>query len=108
MSRLRGRFDSEIDRLLHDFASSLELDLEIADEDLEASLAHAAMLAETGIITSEDGEALARGLAQIRQELAAGAWRPPSEDEDIHMAVEAPCGCPRPRTRTSTWRWRRG
>ncbi len=89
MSRLRGRFDSEIDRLLHDFASSLELDLEIADEDLEASLAHAAMLAETGIITSEDGEALARGLAQIRQELAAGAWRPPPEDEDIHMAVEA-------------------
>ena len=89
MSRLRERFDSEVDRLLHEFASSLELDLEIADEDLEASLAHAAMLAESGIITSEDGEALARGLAQIRQELAAGAWRPSPDDEDIHMAVEA-------------------
>ena len=89
MSRLRGRFESEVDELLHDFASSLELDLEIADEDLEASLAHAAMLAETGIITSEDGEALARGLEQIRHELAEGAWRPPPEDEDIHMAVEA-------------------
>jgi len=89
VSRLRGRFESEVDQLLHDFASSLDLDLEIADEDLEASLAHAAMLAETGIITSEDGEALARGLEQIRHELAEGAWRPPPEDEDIHMAVEA-------------------
>jgi argininosuccinate lyase len=89
MSRLRERFGSEVDRLLHDFASSLELDLEIADEDFEASLAHAAMLAETGIITSEDGEALARGLQQIRKELAGGAWQPGPEHEDIHMAVEA-------------------
>jgi len=89
VSRLRERFGSEVDRLLHDFASSLELDLEIADEDLEASLAHAAMLAETGIITSEDGEALARGLRQIRDELAGGTWQPGPETEDIHMAVEA-------------------
>ena len=89
MSRLRERFGSEVDRMLQDFSSSLELDLEIADEDLEASLAHAAMLAETGIITSEDGEALARGLEQIRRELASGEWQPPTEDEDIHMAVEA-------------------
>ena len=89
MSRLRGRFESEVDRLLHDFASSIELDLEIADEDLEASLAHAEMLSETLIITPEDGEALAGGLEQIRQEMAEGTWRPPPEDEDIHMAVEA-------------------
>ena len=89
MSRLRGRFDSEVDRLLHEFSSSLELDLEIADEDIEASLAHAAMLTETGIVSPEDGEALRRGLQQIREELAEGAWQPGPEHEDIHMAVEA-------------------
>jgi len=89
VSRLRGRFASEVDRLLHEFSSSLGLDLEIADEDLEASLSHAVMLAETGIISAEDGEALRHGLEKIRAELAEGAWQPGSEHEDIHMAVEA-------------------
>jgi argininosuccinate lyase len=46
------------------------------------------MLAERGIITLEDRDALVRGLEDVQQELISGRFQFLETDEDIHMAVE--------------------
>ncbi len=89
MSLLRGRFEGDEDQLFRDFASSLEMDRWIAEEDLEGSLAHVTMLGEVGILAENEASTLGNGLTTILGELRAGTWEPDSSHEDIHMAVEA-------------------
>jgi argininosuccinate lyase len=64
------------------------LDLELVEEDVWGSLAHARMLAERGIISQEDGAAIARGLALVLADHRRGAFRITPEEEDVHTAVE--------------------
>jgi argininosuccinate lyase len=61
----------------------------IAPYDVLGSIAHARQLAATGLIPAADGEALARGLAQLHREYLAGAWTVEAADEDVHSKVEA-------------------
>jgi argininosuccinate lyase len=89
MSLLRGLFDGDEDDLFRAFASSLEMDLWIAEEDIEGSIAHVTMLGEVGVLTPEEAKTLVDGLTQILDELREGAWTPDASQEDIHMAVEA-------------------
>lgn len=89
MSRLRGRFEGGVDELMGHYGSSLDVDLEMATEDVEGSRAHARMLGEVGLLTTAEVERLLEGLAVVGAELADGTFRPGPELEDIHMAVEA-------------------
>jgi argininosuccinate lyase len=89
MSLLRGLFDGDEDDLFRAFASSLEMDLWIAEEDIEGSIAHVTMLGETGVLTTDEATTLVHGLSRILDELRTGAWAPDESQEDIHMAVEA-------------------
>jgi argininosuccinate lyase len=70
------------------FSSSLDDDLRLFDADVEASIAHATMLGETGILPREEAAALVRGLEELRADFHAGRWRPDPAQEDIHVAVE--------------------
>lgn len=88
MTLLRSRFDGDEDDLFGAFASSLEVDLWIAEEDIEGSIAHVTMLGEVGVLEPREADDLRTGLATILGELRDGAWTPAGE-EDIHMAVEA-------------------
>jgi argininosuccinate lyase len=58
-------------------------------QDIQGSLAHAAMLAHVGIITAEDEAAIRAGLGKIATRIEAGDF--PFDDalEDIHMNIEA-------------------
>jgi len=58
-------------------------------QDIQGSLAHAAMLKHVGIITAEDEGAIRAGLAKIAARIEAGDF--PFDDalEDIHMNIEA-------------------
>jgi argininosuccinate lyase len=58
-------------------------------QDIQGSLAHAAMLAHVGIITAEDEAAIRNGLGKIAARIEAGDF--PFDDalEDIHMNIEA-------------------
>jgi argininosuccinate lyase len=89
MSLLRGLFDGDEDDLFRAFASSLEIDLWIAREDIEGSIAHVTMLGEVGVLTPEEAATLVDGLSLILGELREGTWAPDESQEDIHMAVEA-------------------
>jgi argininosuccinate lyase len=86
---LRGRFGGPTDPEFQRYSSSLAIDLRMVEEEIAASTAHARMLGEVGLLSAEEAERLAAGLAEVGRELAAGEWRPGDELEDVHMAVEA-------------------
>jgi argininosuccinate lyase len=84
-----GRFSVRPDELMQALNVSIGFDRRLAPQDLAGSRAHAAMLTKAGVISRPDGEAIARGLDLIEQEMASGAFPFREEYEDIHMNVEA-------------------
>lgn len=84
-----GRFRKETDTLVNDFNSSIQFDSRLYREDIEGSLAHAAMLADCGIISREDQEKITQGLQGILADIEAGTVSFSTDNEDIHMNVEA-------------------
>jgi argininosuccinate lyase len=89
MSILRGRFSGSAGADMQSFASSLELDLLIFEQDIDGSLAHARMLGQCGIVSQSESEELVTGLEQIRRDFKQGRWIPDDSQEDIHMAIES-------------------
>ena len=68
--------------------SSIDFDRRLWPQDIAQSRAHATMLADRGIIATEDRDALLAGLDAVAGELAAGSFPFREDEEDIHMAVE--------------------
>jgi len=50
------------------YTASVDFDQRLADADIAGSLAHARMLAATGVLTAEDLASIERGLAAIKGE----------------------------------------
>ena len=84
-----GRFTKETNQLVHNFNASLSFDQKFYEEDIEGSIAHVTMLAEQGILTNEDKEAIIGGLQSIRDDIRDGKLVFTEEHEDIHSFVEA-------------------
>jgi len=82
------RFKTALHPAIATFNASIGFDIELIEYDLSGSIAHAKMLAKTGIISSDEGEKLVAGLEQIRQEYRQGNFHPGVEAEDVHFAVE--------------------
>jgi argininosuccinate lyase len=89
VTTLRGRFAGEVSPLMRRFSSSLAADLQMLDEDVAGSIAHATMLGEVGILARDEAARIAAGLGQVHDDIASGRWRPDDRHEDVHMAVEA-------------------
>jgi argininosuccinate lyase len=68
---------------------SIGFDRRLYAQDVEASKAHARMLVHQGILSREDGAAIADGLDTILREIEAGRFTFSDALEDIHMNVEA-------------------
>ncbi|HEY9298047.1 MAG TPA: argininosuccinate lyase, partial [Phormidium sp.] len=82
------RFESALHPAIALFNASISFDIELIEYDITGSIAHAKMLAKTGIISPEEGEQLAEGLERIRQEYRQGLFQPGVDAEDVHFAVE--------------------
>lgn len=82
------RFEGALHPAIARFNASIRFDIELLEDDIAGSIAHANMLGKTGIITVEEAEQLVAGLEQIRQEYVAGEFQPGIEQEDVHFAVE--------------------
>ncbi|MBR3312807.1 MAG: argininosuccinate lyase [Atopobiaceae bacterium] len=83
-----GRFEGGIDAFTQEFGASLEVDKNMAQQDIRGSIAHATMLAEKGIISDADRKAIVEGLQQIACEVEDGTFAWDINDEDVHMAIE--------------------
>ncbi|HEV2547638.1 MAG TPA: argininosuccinate lyase [Stellaceae bacterium] len=84
-----GRFSGGPAEIMQRINVSIDVDKRLYAQDIAGSLAHAAMLVRQGILSAEDGAAIARGLEQIRAEIEAGTFPFRTEHEDIHLNVEA-------------------
>src|SRR3990172_10190269 len=70
------------------YSASIAYDRRLYRQDIAASIAHARMLGNQGIIPAEDAEAIVRGLEQIRQEIERGDFPFREQLEDIHLNIE--------------------
>jgi argininosuccinate lyase len=84
-----GRFASGPAAIMQAINASISFDKALYAQDIQGSLAHSEMLAETGIISGEDQEKIAHGLNTILREIEAGSFAFSEKLEDIHMNVEA-------------------
>ncbi len=84
-----GRFASGPDAIMEAINASIDFDKRMARQDIEGSRAHAAMLAQQGIITHSDADAIREGLLTVLSEIEAGTFQFSKALEDIHMNVEA-------------------
>lgn len=83
-----GRFHKELDSRVNDFNSSVSFDCRMYREDIEGSIAHAAMLGECSIIEKTEAQTIIRALEQIRLDIDSGILPIDPEAEDIHMFIE--------------------
>lgn len=84
-----GRFASGPDAIMEAINASIDFDQRMARQDIEGSRAHAAMLAQQGIITDSDADAIREGLLTVLSEIETGTFQYSKALEDIHMNVEA-------------------
>ncbi|MEP6941404.1 MAG: argininosuccinate lyase [Betaproteobacteria bacterium] len=83
-----GRFSEPVAELVKLYTASVDFDRKLADADIAASLAHARMLAATGILTAADAADIERGMAAIRDEIQRGAFHWSRDLEDVHFNIE--------------------
>ena len=83
-----GRFQESTDAFVAEFTASVGFDQRLAQEDIAGSRAHAAMLVKQGVLSEADGDAIARGLDAIADEIARGAFVWDTALEDVHMNIE--------------------
>jgi argininosuccinate lyase len=83
-----GRFGEGPDARMVDFTRSIDVDAELAIDDIAGSIAHVRGLGRAGLITEDEVRILERGLVGLRDDVVAGtiAWDPGLED--VHLNLE--------------------
>jgi argininosuccinate lyase len=84
-----GRFSEPTDSFVQRFTASVQFDQRMAEQDVQGSLAHAAMLHSIGILTAAELTLIEDGLAQILEEIRQQQFAWSIELEDVHMNIEA-------------------
>ncbi len=96
MKSPKGRFRKPLHPLALAYSSSLTIDARLYREDIEGSIAHAAMLAKENIISPAESKSIRAALLEIRREIERGTFVPGGDAskrnrfaaDDIHMAIE--------------------
>jgi argininosuccinate lyase len=84
-----GRFSEESDRRMADFTRSIDLDRELAADDIAGSIAHVRGLGRAGLLTADEVDELLGGLEGLAAAVRDGslAWDP--DLEDVHLNLES-------------------
>ncbi len=83
-----GRFTSSPSEIMEQINASIAYDKRLAPQDIRGSIAHARMLADTGIISKSDVKAIVKGLEAVNREIADDRFAWSAALEDVHMNVE--------------------
>ena len=84
-----GRFAMSPAEIMQEINASVSYDKRLAPQDIRGSKAHAAMLAEAGIISKADAREITKGLDQVMSEIKDGSFVFSEGLEDVHMNVES-------------------
>jgi argininosuccinate lyase len=83
-----GRFTSGTDNRVEAFTESISFDQRLFKHDIIASQAHARMLAEVGLLTSDEASRIVAALDEIQGEIERGEFAYSIQLEDIHTHIE--------------------
>ncbi|WP_045212411.1 argininosuccinate lyase [Desulfonatronovibrio magnus] len=83
-----GRFKGSTSSIVEEFTQSLDYDSHLYVHDIAGSQAHAAMLADQGVLTEEEARQIKSGLDQVREEIENGSFVWEKALEDVHMNIE--------------------
>ena len=84
-----GRFTESTDAFVQAFTASVTFDKRMYAQDIRGSIAHATMLAEAGVLTDAERDAIIDGLTTIKGEIERGEFEWSVALEDVHMNIEA-------------------
>jgi len=84
-----GRFATGPDAIMEEINASIGFDQRLYKQDIAGSIAHATMLAEVGILTQADRDAIIAGLNTVLAEIETQTFTFSRSLEDIHMNVES-------------------
>ena len=85
----KGRFSGPAAELARRYSESVSFDWRLYRHDIAGSLAHAAALAQAGIISTDEHGKIDNGLREIQKEIDSGRFEWNQSLEDIHMNIEA-------------------
>ncbi|MBX3414934.1 MAG: argininosuccinate lyase [Pirellulales bacterium] len=83
-----GVFQQATDQRVEAFSESISFDRRLYAQDITCNRAHAKMLAQVGLLTSEEFAQIDAGLTEIAAEIDRGDFPFRTELEDIHMHIE--------------------
>lgn len=84
-----GRFSESTDAFVEAFTASVGFDQRLYAHDIAGSIAHAGMLAHVGVISNDEREKIIDGLKKIEAEIESGKFVWHTDQEDVHMNIEA-------------------
>ncbi len=84
-----GRLEAQTNALVETFTASVGFDQRLYRHDIQASLAHARMLARQGILTEAECKAIIQGLERIQARIESGDFAWSIALEDVHMNIES-------------------
>lgn len=90
MTVARGhRLSSDVSDAMRELNTSVHIDSELWQEDIQGSIAHVHGLVGAGVLAAEEGARIESGLHTIAEEIRRGelSWDPAKED--VHMNIEA-------------------
>ncbi len=83
-----GRFSGDTDRRVEAFTESISYDRRLYRHDVLASQAHARMLAEVGLLTSDESTQIVAALDEIAGTIERGEMPFSTALEDVHTHIE--------------------
>ena len=84
-----GRFNEPTDEFVKIFGASVSFDKVLALYDIQGSIAHATMLNEVNVLTSNELKEIQNGLEQIKNEITSDEFTWSIDLEDVHMNIES-------------------
>ena len=84
-----GRFNQPTDEFVKIFGASVTFDKVLALYDIEGSIAHATMLYEVNVLTSNELKQILEGLDKVKDEVVNDQFSWSVELEDVHMNIES-------------------
>ena len=84
-----GRFNEPTDKFVKIFGASVTFDKVLALYDIEGSIAHATMLYEVNVLTSNELKQILEGLDKVKDEIVNDQFSWSVELEDVHMNIES-------------------
>jgi len=84
-----GRFNEPTDEFVKIFGASISFDQILALYDIEGSIAHATMLSEVNVLTTNELKEILDGLDLIKNEITSGKFNWSTDLEDVHMNIES-------------------